>query len=505
MQLRTYQLDAINAVFEHLKTKTTHPIVSAVGAAGKSIMIAKIAEALNEPSVVLADRKRLLRQNESKFHPDCDIGVVSAGLDRWEYNHQIVIGGIQTLYNKAHLLGERKYIIIDECDLVSNTPTDDTMYWQLIRQFPKVKIIGLTGTPFRTGEGKLTWGEICYSVTYKDLLALNYVAPITNKIEFRPDLKDVKKSGGDYTENSLKEKYLDVNNSKDWESWINKLAIYGKNRKSWLVFLPTIEHAEKMAFSLAAIGILARAVTSKTKDIEKIYSEFESGELQCLVSVGIIERGTDFPFVDFLADFSPTKSLKKWDQRIWRGIRLSPETGKTDCFYADFAGNLKEHGSINNTDWLLENGEIKIKKKYTEKPCPSCETFIPIFAKVCQHCNYEILTEEQKKRAYDDADFERDINKEPSYADKIKWYTIDDVEYEPYWQSKAGNKMLKVVYKIGFNMKVYEFVFNNQEKTWLFNRGHRAGEVKWGELKKPKKIQVDLNPKYPKILKYEFA
>lgn len=500
MQLRQYQKEAIEATLSHLQEKTTHPIISAAGSAGKSIMIAKIAEALNEPCVILADRKELLEQNHKKFHSDCEVGIVSAGLDKWEYDKQIVVAGIQTIYNKAHLLGERKCIIVDECDLISNTPQDDTMYWQFIRSFPNVRLIGLSGTPFRTNEGKLKWGETCYNITYKDLLKQNYASPIINKISFKPNLSEVEIVGEDYTVKSLKEKYLDKNSLGDW---INLLGEYGRERKHWLIFLPSVEHANNMAFGLAAIKVHARAITGETpaKDRERWIEEFKNGELQALVGVGVFERGFDAPNVDLIADFSPTKSLKKWLQRVWRGVRLAPS--KENCLYLDFAGNLKEHGSINNQEWLLENGEIKIKKKYVERICPSCETFTPVFKKNCVHCNYEFIVEKQEKKAYNDADFQSDINA-VEVNKKIKWYSVTDVQYYPDYVTPNGYKALRIVYKFGQLFSVSELVWENKKTGFLLKRGWRGGAIDWNSLVKPKKAQLDTSGKYPKILKLEF-
>lgn len=312
MQLRSYQKDAIEACLNHLQTKDTNPIISATGGAGKSIIIAKIAEILNKPCLILADRKELLSQNHSKFHPDCDVGVASAGLDLWEFNKQIVIGGIQTVYNKTEQLGQRDYIIIDECDLYSGA---DGMYHKLIKYYPNAKIIGLTGTPFRSEEGALKWGEIIYNISYADLLQQNYLSPITNKIAYKPDLSNVTKIAGDYSEKSLKEQYLDKANIGDW---IERLKPYVGTRKKWLVFLPNVEYANQFAFALSAIRVRARAITGSTSqtDRDNWIQQFRAGELQALVGVGVFERGFDVPDVDLIVDLSPTKSLKKWLQII---------------------------------------------------------------------------------------------------------------------------------------------------------------------------------------------
>lgn len=495
MLLRPYQQQVIQLALEHIEKETTHPILCLTGGAGKSVIIAKIAEILNKRTLIVADRKELLVQNNSKFHPDCDVGLVSAGLNKWELDKQIVIGGIQTVYNKAKELGDREIIIIDECDLWSGD--ESSMYGQLAKAYPKARIVGLTGTPFRTNEGKLTWGEIICNITYKDLLEKNYLSPITNKIGFKPDLSKLGIVAGDYSQKDIKEQYLDKNNIGDW---VTKLAVCGEGRKKWLVFLPSVEHAQNFAFGLSACKILARAITAETKERDEYIEQFRNGELQCLVGVGVFERGFDVPDVDLIADFSPTKSLKKWLQRIWRGVRKAE--GKKDCLYLDFAGNLKEHQSIHNQEWLLEEGEIKIKKKYVEKVCPSCEAYTPVFKKHCVHCGYEFIVEKQEKKAYNNPDFKRDINTEEIEKKHQQWYNVTDVEYDADFVSGKGNKMLRVTYHIGVYFKASEVVFNNQRTGWLIKRGWKGGAIDWQGLKTPKKLFLDTSSKYPKILEY---
>jgi len=505
MQLRSYQKEGIEACLRHLDTSKTHPIISAAGSAGKSLMIAKLAEILNEPCLILADRKELLTQNEGKFHESCDAGVVSTGLNRREFEHQIVVGGIQTVYNKAEQLGRRDYIIVDECDLISNTPNDNTMYWQLIKQYPNARIIGLTGTPWRTGEGRLTWGDICFSVTYKDLLQMGYTSPITNKICFKPDLSGVKKIGGDYSEKSLKEQFLDKANL---GIWVDQLDEFKHKRKKWLIRFPSIEYANKFAFALSAIRVRATSLTSHTssQDRDRIMQEYREGEIQALSTVGIASRGLDVPDIDLLIDFKSTLSLKDWLQFIWRGTRLAG--GKTDCGLLCFAGNLKEHGSIHNQDWLLENGEIKIKKKYVEKICPACETYIPAFAKTCPHCQYDFIQDQIKKKASLNADTESDINSEWEAKPKYNWYYVSNIIYDPEYISSKKKKMLRIIYECGPKFKMYEYLYGSNKTAWLLKRGWTYGmPIDFKKLKEPVKIAVGKqasNPQYNEIKEFQW-
>lgn len=504
MQLRPRQKKAVEALYENYLNYKRPAIICATGGFGKSVVQAKFAELLGDNVRILqvADRKELLQQNEKKYHSSCKVGVVSTGLERKEFDRQIVIGGIQTVYNKTSLLGEIDVIIIDECDLYDGV--GGGMYYELIKAYPKAKVFGLSGTPWREGEGKLVWGDIIFKVTYKEELEDGYLSPITNKICFKPDLSQVKKIGGDYSEKSLKEQYLDKTNICDW---VEKLEPYRDKRKKWLVFLPSVEYANQFAFALGGIRVLARAVTSETKERDKYIDEFRNGEIQALVGVGVFERGFDVPDVDLIVDLSPTKSLKKWLQRIWRGVRIAEN--KKDCWYLDFANNLKEHGSIHNQDWLLENGEIKIKKKYVEKICPACETFIPAFAKTCPHCLYDFIQDEIRKKASLNADTESDINSEWEAKPKYNWYYVSNIIYEPNWISSKKKKCFRVIYECGPKFKMYEYLYGAKKVTWLLKRGWIYGTpIDFKKLKEPVKIAVGKqvsNPQFNEIKEFGWS
>lgn len=132
MGLRYYQTDSVQATYNHLRTKRTNPCVVIPTAGGKSWCIGQIASDVvtqwGGRCLVIAGTKELLEQNAAKvkaISPDLDVGLYSAGLDKYESDKPVVVGGIQSLYNKAEILGHRDICIIDECfpaDTMISTP-----------------------------------------------------------------------------------------------------------------------------------------------------------------------------------------------------------------------------------------------------------------------------------------------------------------------------------------------------------------------------------------------
>ena len=104
MQLRPYQQAAVDAVYEHLRSKETNPCVVLPTGTGKSLVLAQIAkdsvEKWNGRVLILAHVKELLEQNADKIRklcPELKIGIYSAGLRSRDTTEQVIVAGIQSV------------------------------------------------------------------------------------------------------------------------------------------------------------------------------------------------------------------------------------------------------------------------------------------------------------------------------------------------------------------------------------------------------------------------
>ena len=121
-ELRPYQKEAVEAVYEHLRTRDDNPCVVLPTGTGKSLCIAQIvSDAVQKWSgrvLILAHVKELLEQNADKISalcPELDVGVYSAGLNSRDTNHAVIVAGIQSVYTRACELGPFDLVIVDEC------------------------------------------------------------------------------------------------------------------------------------------------------------------------------------------------------------------------------------------------------------------------------------------------------------------------------------------------------------------------------------------------------
>jgi len=194
-ELRPYQQEAVDAVYEHLRTKDTNPCVVLPTGTGKSLVLAKIASDAvtlwGGRVLILAHVKELLEQNADKVRrlcPELKVGVYSAGLNSRDTRESVIVAGIQSVYNKACDLGRFDLVIVDECHLLA--PDDEGMYRTFLKDMkvinPDVRLIGLTATPFRLKGGAICkpenlLNEVCYEAGLKEMIAQGYLSPLVSR------------------------------------------------------------------------------------------------------------------------------------------------------------------------------------------------------------------------------------------------------------------------------------------------------------------------------------
>ena len=159
--LRPYQVDAIAAAYNHMRTRDDNPCIVIPTGGGKTPVMAQIcndAVGWGSRVLVIAHVKELLEQTAgslSRMYPDLFYGVYSAGLGSRDTQHDIIIGGIQSIYKRAFELGRIDLVLVDEAHMIP--PDGEGMYRTLLKDLktanPNIRIVGLTATPYRLGTG----------------------------------------------------------------------------------------------------------------------------------------------------------------------------------------------------------------------------------------------------------------------------------------------------------------------------------------------------------------
>jgi DNA repair protein RadD len=418
LQLRDYQRAAVDAVFDYWREKPGSPLVVLPTGGGKSLVIATLVREILEgwPDMrilCVTHVKELLKQNAEellRLWPFAPVGFYSAGLNRRDAHAQIIFGGVQTIANKVEHIGHIDLVLVDEAHLMPRK--SETQYGQLMDGLrainPDLKLVGLTATPYRLGEGLLTEGEgalfddVCFEMPIGDMIDQGYLCkPISKGMATGYDLTGVGKVGGDYKQNALQAAVdkADIN-----KSVIDEVVAYGSDRRAWLLFCSGVEHAYHLRDEIRSRGITCETVAGETPALERdrILADFKAGRIRAVTNNSVLTTGTNIPAIDLVALCRPTLSAGLYVQMAGRGLRLSP--GKENCLFLDFAGVVRKHGPIDAVvppHARTGTGEAPVKQCPQEEADKhgrfGCGSLVHASARCCPDCGYEFEIDDKPK------------------------------------------------------------------------------------------------------------
>lgn len=529
---RPYQtriLDELWAWFaEHAEG---HPIVEACVGAGKSMMIAMLAQrAMTEfPGtriLVCVPSKELLVQNIEELinvWPEADVGVYSAAVGMKQLGRALTYATIGSIYKQAHRMGRVDMILADECHLISTA--DKGMWRKLISDLqkygsPGVRVIGWTGSPYRGNGVWLTSGDdplfthIATRATMRELLDLGYLAPLTTvETKTHVDASEVRMSGGDYVVSELAR----VTDRDDLvQASCDEIVVMGAPRKKWLGFCVTVDHAEHVCSALIQRGIAAAVVTGETSAGERDarIAAFRAGRLRCLVNVAVLTTGFNVRDVDFLFLLRATKSPVLYTQIMGRALRTAE--GKINALIADFTDTIETLGPVDAIKGKLPTG--RGGGIAPTKLCPECGNPNPTAAPKCGACGHEFPPPERIKHGAR-ASAAAILSGQQVENETVP---IDDVRYRLH--RKPGSKnSLRVEYYSGMLECAREWVLLSQA-----GRPRLMGEIWWRDratidhipsdadqaiewldydkniLRRPAALILNNATKYPQIVGFEW-
>lgn len=460
MQLRPYQADAIQSIYDWFAAGKDAPLIVTPTGSGKSVILAEFIRGActafpNTHILVVTHVKELVEQDANailRVWPDARIGVYSAGLGRRQLA-PITVASIQSIYNKPHFHGRFDLIIVDEAHMIPHSSTG--MYRKLLEASaeanPDVKLIGLTATPYRLDSGVLHEGDgalfdgISYEANVADLIDAGYLCRLTAQHGADVDLDGVRTVGGEFNLGQLGERMSAIELVEHHADLIVQRCAH---RNCWLIFCVTVDHASQIAAALNARGVPASYVSGdmgKTERDAKI-ADFKAGRLRALVNCNILTTGFDHPATDAVVMLRPTLSPGLYVQMVGRGLRL--HDSKQDCLVLDFGGNVRRHGFIDKVE-PPRKGKKTGDGTAPVKECPDCHQLLPISLRVCS-CGheFEIAERESETVAHVGAMLSTEV---PPIDLRVK-----NVSYSKHL-GKSGVPTLRVDYHCGLRI-VSEYV-----------------------------------------------
>jgi DNA repair protein RadD len=350
---RSYQTEAINHAVDFFREKKRieHAIEILPTGSGKSVVIAGIAKELEGNTLVFQPSKEILEQNVAKFTSygyRAGVYSASAGQKRIE---KVTFATIGSVARKHHLFKQFQNIIVDECHL---TNAKGGMYDDFFRSLSHAKVLGLTATPYRlcnTMEGAQlkfltrTRPRIFSKVLYYVQNDVLFNAGHLSKLEYfsfdvinRAELQ-TNSTGTDFSESSLRQHYEKINLVDTTASYAHRLL---SKRKNLLVFCALVAEAHKVSRKIPGSVVLTGDTDKLTR--EKYLSQFKQGIIRCVVNVGVLTTGFDYPELEAVLISRSTMSLALYYQIVGRIMR--PHSNKASGWVVDLGGNIKFFGKI---------------------------------------------------------------------------------------------------------------------------------------------------------------
>lgn len=531
MQLRPYQSEAVDAVFDYWENGGGNPLVEMATGTGKSLVIATLMRRLQQDYgarvLSLVHVRELVSQNYQtllRTWPEAPAGIYSAGLNRRDAHHNITFASIQSVHKKARQLGIRDVILIDEAHLVPAKAGG--MYRSLLADlshYSDVRVVGFSATPYRLDTGRLDKGkeaffdDTVYSYGITKGIADGYLSPLVSKAGLTEiDVSNVGKRGGEFIAGQL-----ELAADAITQEAVDELLQFGRDRKSWLIFCSGVKHAMNVRDALRTAGISCETVTGQTPSGERdsILRRFKNGEIKCLTNAQVLTTGFDAPNVDLVGFMRSTLSTSLYVQICGRGTRLHRE--KENCLVLDWGGNIRRHGPVDavsvggkHASDGDDTGKIGVDE-VRAKTCPQCETMAALNAIECKECGHLWPRDEKPKH---EAQAEAEIG--ILSTEKVKPVQIPVVAWNFKRHQKSGSPdSVCVVYVAGlqqyrqwlgfdhsgfFNQRALAFWSAHGGAT-PYPKSTNEALQRIDELTIPSTITVKPNGKYHDITGQTFA
>ena len=304
--------------------------------------------------------------------------------------------GARTVYN-IQVSGHPSYFANGK--LVHNCHIRSRVIEKMIQEYPDMKVIGLTATPFTKGLGTI-YTNIVAGPTYEEIIGNKWLVPLKVFIAKEIDMTGAKKVAGEWSGDEVTERGIKITGDvvAEWET--KTMEIYGKPVKT-IVFCAGVTHGRDLQKKFNERGYNFVSISYKEDDDFKrqAIEEFSKpdSEIHGLIATDILTRGFDVTDVMIGISARPfSKSLSSHVQQIGRVMR--PHEGKQFGLWIDHSGNFlrfKDDWNELYTDGVtrLDDGKEKARKEPTEREkkeskCPMCKALWVWKTDTCGECGH---------------------------------------------------------------------------------------------------------------------
>lgn len=361
---RPYQQEAHDAVIDWWRQSTAPCVIEAATGAGKSVVVAMLAETLHKLSngkrvLCLQPSKELTEQNSEKFEQTgLPYSIYSASISK-SLRHQVIFATALSFRRVAKRLGsEFAGVIIDEAHGI--TPTIKNIISDMQEGNPNLRVCGLTATPYRLDDGYIYahdldgqpvpeaqakdpyFARLVYQIGAHYLIEQGFLTPpVVGAINATSyDTSNIRiQANGQFNKQDINTAF--VGWGRKTAHIVADVVAQSVDKMGVMFFAATIAHATEIMASLPPD--YSALITGKTPKAERqqIISRFKNRRIKYLCNVSVLTTGFDAEHVDVVAILRATESVGLLQQIIGRGLRLHPD--KKECLVLDYAENLDRH------------------------------------------------------------------------------------------------------------------------------------------------------------------
>jgi superfamily II DNA or RNA helicase len=395
MQLRRYQIDAIEKIRAHYQSGFKKVLLVMPTGTGKTAVFCEILRRSIKASIVVVRGKKLVDQASQRLiKMNVEHGVLQANHWNCRPSATVQVCSIDTLYRRK-IVPNAQLIIIDEAHLA----TSESFSW-LLAHYPDAYFLAVTATPNVPQGLRHIAQQVVQPISFREAVAENYLVGPHYYAPTKVDLSKVKikKSTGEYDETELG---LIMDQGKIYGDIITHWRKLGRDKPT-LCFCVNVEHSQKISAQFAAAGIPCDHIDANTPDAKRndIIEKLERGDVKIITNVGVLTTGVDIPCVENIIFARPTKSYNLYIQMLGRATR--PYPGKEFFTVLDHANNVTQHGFMESEPEIQLDAEEKKSRQEKETAntlktitCYNCYSVVEP-QNTCPICGESLASEKRK-------------------------------------------------------------------------------------------------------------
>ncbi|MCU7933648.1 MAG: DEAD/DEAH box helicase family protein [Candidatus Thiodiazotropha sp. (ex Dulcina madagascariensis)] len=364
--LRDYQQEASERLREALVDTGRGQVVLATGL-GKTIVMAEtVADLFRDNlikhgrALVLAHTKDLVEQLHQAFWYQLPRWVQTqhyAGGEVPQIWDGLIFATVQGVVSNIDKIPPVGLILVDEAHHIGA----DT-FQRVIEELTPPMLGGVTATPWR-GDG-YDLDQILGAPVVRLGIAEGLQRGFLSEVDYQIHADNVdwefvqSVSENKYSLSQLNRRLIIPTRDNEAARMIREV-FDAENRRSAIVFSPTILHANAIAGVLRQYGFRAEAISGELapRERETLMARFRAGELDIITSVDLFNEGVDVPDVDLIVFMRATHSRRIFVQQLGRGLRISKD--KDRVVVLDFVTDLRRVAEVIELDGAVQGGPVE--------------------------------------------------------------------------------------------------------------------------------------------------